>query len=320
MQYVGKLVSTVYNTITPNINPATLSGAIDVIVVERTVDIEEQVEVDLQGNILSDSERGEAFFVLEIDDDEERNNIPDDLVTSPILSAASSPISAAEDVGGNPENGGEPEVEPLELGEAEALPDDVPTNIDQDNPEDLDQNSKAKLKENKQSGQPDDQGDLNVPSDSTKTGSGSAAGSDSLLDKVGSAASKASGVIGAAGRVVMGGTNNPRLDKTAEKAQRGDDTNQMTGAPRRQQLKQSDADDADADDDDEDTAVDDDDEQEAKIARRNQAHRDKEEAEENDDIVGAVKVKQRKEDLQYMLDMDGYKMTPDGEDLAYQEA
>lgn len=43
MQYVGKLVSSVYNTITPNINPSTLNGAIDVIVVEREVDVDEKV-------------------------------------------------------------------------------------------------------------------------------------------------------------------------------------------------------------------------------------------------------------------------------------
>lgn len=46
MQYVGRFVSSVYNTITPNINPATLSGAIDVIVVERQVqeEVEEESE------------------------------------------------------------------------------------------------------------------------------------------------------------------------------------------------------------------------------------------------------------------------------------
>lgn len=44
MQYVGRFVSSVYNTITPNINPATLSGAIDVIVVEREVEVDEDVE------------------------------------------------------------------------------------------------------------------------------------------------------------------------------------------------------------------------------------------------------------------------------------
>lgn len=46
MQYVGRFVSSVYNTITPNINPATLSGAIDVIVVEREVEVEEDVPAE----------------------------------------------------------------------------------------------------------------------------------------------------------------------------------------------------------------------------------------------------------------------------------
>ena len=36
-------MSSVYNTITPNINPSTLTGAIDVIVVEREVEVEEPV-------------------------------------------------------------------------------------------------------------------------------------------------------------------------------------------------------------------------------------------------------------------------------------
>ncbi len=119
------------------------------------------------------------------------------------------------------------EVEPLELGEAEQLPDDDNNN---DNVSDAEhQNTKAQLKGQQTQRQPNEQGDLNVPSDSTKTGSGAAAGSDSLLDKVGTAASKASGVIGAAGRAVIGGSANPRLDKTAEKAQRGDGTDNMTG-------------------------------------------------------------------------------------------
>lgn len=51
MQYVGRFVSSVYNTITPNINPATLSGAIDVIVVEREVEVEEDVSEDEQDGI-----------------------------------------------------------------------------------------------------------------------------------------------------------------------------------------------------------------------------------------------------------------------------
>lgn len=522
MQYVGKLVSTVYNTITPNINPATLSGAIDVIVVERTVEKEEQVEVDGQGNTLSEAERGklpeherkyktikrqvtelastpfhvrfgkmsvlrpgerkvtlhlnnateplpfamkvgdsgEAFFVLEIDDEDERNNIPADLVTSPILSAAASPIASPQDDRNADAPSGMAEVEPLELGEAEQSFDPPVVNL---GAADADHNSKAKLKENKCSGQPNEQGDLNVPSDSTKTGSGAAAGSDSLLDKVGTAASRASGVIGAAGRVVMGGGNNPRLDKSAEHSQRNDETDNMTGAPvdedhndahqyepeqggpqgkKRQEAQDTAGDSASHDqpvneteklekqlqdkalevvedearsdhdgdgdsilsmdtgeeaypapfgagsdaktrsktqavasihhseylggkrlkpvpvgngdrtidpamtdasthiyrhlqrqeqqrhsnhraeheDDDEDTAVDDDDDEDDKDRRDHRAkHSHGPDDAEDDETVGVVKLKERKEDLQYMLDMDGYKMTADGEDLAYQE-
>ena len=46
MQYVGKFLSSVYNTITPNINPSTLTGAIDVIVVEREVEVEETTTLE----------------------------------------------------------------------------------------------------------------------------------------------------------------------------------------------------------------------------------------------------------------------------------
>jgi phosphatidate phosphatase LPIN len=48
MQYVGRLVSSVYNSV-PSINPATLSGAIDIIVVEKKVDVEEDVPDDTPG-------------------------------------------------------------------------------------------------------------------------------------------------------------------------------------------------------------------------------------------------------------------------------
>ncbi|PWN90511.1 LNS2-domain-containing protein [Acaromyces ingoldii] len=138
MQYVGRLVSSVYNTITPSINPATLSGAIDVIVVERQVERDEddgeggtrkvqatelastpfhvrfgkmsvlrpaERKVTLHLNNSPDplpfamkvGEAGEAFFVLELDDDEQRQGIPDDLVTSPILSATTSPAIEPSD-------------------------------------------------------------------------------------------------------------------------------------------------------------------------------------------------------------------------------
>ncbi|PWN36795.1 LNS2-domain-containing protein [Meira miltonrushii] len=141
MQYVGRFVSSVYNTITPNINPATLSGAIDVIVVEREVE-KEVDEEDGSGkkkkikvtelastpfhvrfgkmSVLRPAERkvtlhlndspeplpfamkvgeaGEAFFVLELNDEEARQGVPDELVTSPILSATTSPNIPADDV------------------------------------------------------------------------------------------------------------------------------------------------------------------------------------------------------------------------------
>lgn len=140
MQYVGRFVSSVYNTITPNINPATLSGAIDVIVVEREVEKEVEEE-DGSGkkkkikvtelastpfhvrfgkmSVLRPAERkvtlhlnespeplpfamkvgeaGEAFFVLELNDEEARQGVPDELVTSPILSATTSPNIPAND-------------------------------------------------------------------------------------------------------------------------------------------------------------------------------------------------------------------------------
>lgn len=59
MQYVGRFVSSVYNTITPNINPATLSGAIDVIVVER----EEEVEEDVSDDDDSEQKDGSNFGI-----------------------------------------------------------------------------------------------------------------------------------------------------------------------------------------------------------------------------------------------------------------
>ncbi|KAK0551263.1 lipin Ned1 [Tilletia horrida] len=160
MQYVGRLMSTVYNSITPNINPATLSGAIDIIVVEREVkkprdpngdpnDVEvttelastpfhvrfgkmsvlrpgeRKVTLHLNGAAeplpfhMKVGETGEAFFVLEVDE-EDSDAIPDALVTSPLLSAASSP-SATPSFGG-PEDSSQDEgaydVEPLDLGAA----------------------------------------------------------------------------------------------------------------------------------------------------------------------------------------------------------
>jgi phosphatidate phosphatase LPIN len=108
MQYVRNLsdsVSTAWNSI----NPATLSGAIDVIVVEQddgTLSCspfhvrfgkfsllrpyEKKVEFKVNGvkqdYAMKLGEGGEAFFVFETSD-----NIPQNLQTSPLVSPASSP-------------------------------------------------------------------------------------------------------------------------------------------------------------------------------------------------------------------------------------
>lgn len=108
MQYVRNLsdsVSTAWNSI----NPATLSGAIDVIVVEQADGTlacspfhvrfgkfsllrpyEKKVEFRVNGKkqdyAMKLGEGGEAFFVFETSD-----NIPQSLQTSPLVSPASSP-------------------------------------------------------------------------------------------------------------------------------------------------------------------------------------------------------------------------------------
>ena len=108
MQYVRNIsdsVSTAWNSI----NPATLSGAIDVIVVEHADGslscspfhvrfgkfsllrpYEKKVEFVVNGTKQSYSmklgEGGEAFFVFETTD-----NIPESMQTSPLVSPASSP-------------------------------------------------------------------------------------------------------------------------------------------------------------------------------------------------------------------------------------
>lgn len=131
MQYVRNLsdsVSTAWNSI----NPATLSGAIDVIVVEQEdgsllcspfhvrfgkfsllrpseKKVEFQVNGSKQHYSMKLGEGGEAFFVFETTD-----NIPQSLQTSPLVSPASSPASSPPL---DPENGfpGLQEPEPLEL-------------------------------------------------------------------------------------------------------------------------------------------------------------------------------------------------------------
>lgn len=111
MQYVGRAIGSVSKTWS-SINPATLSGAIDVIVVEHPdatlacspfhvrfgkfqilKPSQKKVEVIVNGkstNIpmkLGDS--GEAYFVFETSSD--ARGIPNDLLSSPVISATSSP-------------------------------------------------------------------------------------------------------------------------------------------------------------------------------------------------------------------------------------
>lgn len=111
MQYVERAIGSVTKSWS-SINPATLSGAIDVIVVEHLdgelacspfhvrfgkfqilKPSQKKVEVIVNGqstNIpMKLGESGEAYFVFETDSD--LNNIPDELIASPIVSAASSP-------------------------------------------------------------------------------------------------------------------------------------------------------------------------------------------------------------------------------------
>lgn len=111
MQYVRNLsdsVSTAWNSI----NPATLSGAIDVIVVEQEdgslvcspfhvrfgkfsllrpwdKKVEFKVNGTKQEHPMKLGEGGEAFFVFETTDD-----IPQSMQTSPLVSPASSPASS----------------------------------------------------------------------------------------------------------------------------------------------------------------------------------------------------------------------------------
>lgn len=113
MQYVRSISGSVSKTWN-SINPATLSGAIDVIVVEQEDGslacspfhvrfgkfsllrpFEKKVEFSVndakQNYAMKLGEGGEAFFVFETSD-----NIPEDLQTSPLVSPASSPPLRAE--------------------------------------------------------------------------------------------------------------------------------------------------------------------------------------------------------------------------------
>lgn len=113
MQYVGKVGGYVYNQWN-SLNPATLSGAIDIIVIEQPDGLLHcspwhvrfgkfqiikplQKKIDLYVNgIKTDlpmklGEGGEAFFVFEIDKESGADLLSKSVMTSPVVSAASSP-------------------------------------------------------------------------------------------------------------------------------------------------------------------------------------------------------------------------------------
>ncbi|KAI8262638.1 Nuclear elongation and deformation protein 1 [Colletotrichum sp. SAR 10_98] len=142
MQYVRNLSASVSSTWN-SINPATLSGAIDVIVVEQEDGTlacspfhvrfgkfsllrpyEKKVEFKVNGVKQNYSmklgEEGEAFFVFETSD-----NIPRDLQTSPLVSPASSPPLNPE----NPSSSelGEPDL--LDLDSEERRPKRPPPSV-----------------------------------------------------------------------------------------------------------------------------------------------------------------------------------------------
>lgn len=135
MQYVRSISGSVSKTWN-SINPATLSGAIDVIVVEQEdgslacspfhvrfgkfsllrpyeKKVEFQVNNVKQDYAMKLGEGGEAFFVFETTD-----NIPEAMQTSPLVSPASSPPLLAE--GSGLSNLSEPDF--LELDEATGKP------------------------------------------------------------------------------------------------------------------------------------------------------------------------------------------------------
>ncbi|CEH13984.1 Protein involved in plasmid maintenance/nuclear protein involved in lipid metabolism [Ceraceosorus bombacis] len=318
MQYVGRLVSSVYNSV-PSINPATLSGAIDIIVVERQIETEEEVEDDGSSDgplgsgiaaagpsrpaqkkkrkvlttelsstpfhvrfgkmsVLRPAERkvtlhlnnsadplpfamkvgeaGEAFFVLELNDEEAQGAIPDDLVTSPILSPATSPDLAGNELDGA-ESGAvaQSPIEALDLGasvtmEAEAATlsaaeDDAQsqTTTIQSNetadtgitiPNSSGTSTASAEKRGQSPARADASGDHGVNPeaadakgtsdkslDSGKGGSGRA-GAHSTLGQVTNAAAKAGGALGAAGKAVVAplSGSNAKLESVRKRQER----------------------------------------------------------------------------------------------------
>ncbi|SCU81977.1 LADA_0C02212g1_1 [Lachancea dasiensis] len=144
MQYVGRAIGTVSKTWS-SINPATLSGAIDVVVVEHPdgrlacspfhvrfgkfqilKPSQKKVLVSVNGqptNIpmkLGDS--GEAYFVFETEAD--RGTIPDELISSPVASATSSPSASPNDVQTNATDLEEPDF--LDIGKPAHMGQHVP--------------------------------------------------------------------------------------------------------------------------------------------------------------------------------------------------
>ncbi|KAK9487382.1 Lipin/Ned1/Smp2-domain-containing protein [Lipomyces starkeyi] len=126
MQYVGRAIGSVSKTWN-SINPATLTGAIDVIVIEQeNGDLacspfhirfgkfallqpsQKKVDFSVNGKkvdfAMKLGDGGEAFFVFETD-----NDVPSDLLTSPILSPSSSAVSSPASVNSSPANLQEPE-------------------------------------------------------------------------------------------------------------------------------------------------------------------------------------------------------------------
>ncbi|KAK9477647.1 Lipin/Ned1/Smp2-domain-containing protein [Lipomyces japonicus] len=131
MQYVGRAIGSVSKTWN-SINPATLSGAIDVIVVEQengdlacspfhirfgkfSLLQPSQKKVDFSVNgqkmdfAMKLGDGGEAFFVFETDSD-----VPSHLLTSPVLSPSSSAASSPASVNSSTLNLQEPEFLDLE--------------------------------------------------------------------------------------------------------------------------------------------------------------------------------------------------------------
>ncbi|CCE62519.1 hypothetical protein TPHA_0C03670 [Tetrapisispora phaffii CBS 4417] len=121
MQYVGRAIGVVSKNWS-SINPATLSGAIDVIVVEHPDGTlacspfhvrfgkfrilkpsQKKVQVIVNGkstNIpMKLSDNGEAYFVFSTGSD--IHDIPDDLLSSPVLSATSSPPQSPHSIDAN---------------------------------------------------------------------------------------------------------------------------------------------------------------------------------------------------------------------------